>query len=110
MKYTKSDWIAEGERRFGEDRLNWKFVCPACGRINTGQEFKDAGAEPNNMYSACIGRHSGNMRPAKKTEKDGNGCDWVAWGFLGTLGKGNIVINDDGAEVEVFAFADATGE
>lgn len=103
IKQTLEEWTEEGKRLFG-DYVNWKFVCPACGRISTGQEFKDLGCDPNEMYQCCIGRHNGNMRPSKKAE-DGNGCDWCAFGLLRTLGKGRIVIAPDGKEIEVFDFA-----
>lgn len=68
---TAEDWKAEGARRFGPNPEDWKFKCPACGRINTGQEFKDAGANPDSMYCECIGRHD-------KTK----GCDWAAYGLF----------------------------
>lgn len=110
MKYTLEKWRAEAVRRFGDNPENWKFVCPACGRINTGREFREAGATPNDMYQTCIGRHNGNMRPASKGAKeDGKGCDWAAFGLLGTLGKGDTVVVEDGKEIDVFAFAESPG-
>jgi DNA-binding transcriptional regulator YiaG len=54
--YTPEEWRAEGKRRFGEHFEDWKFKCPSCGNIASGKEFKDAGAEPNDMYQTCIGR------------------------------------------------------
>lgn len=68
---TAAQWRAEGKRRFGKDPANWKFVCPKCGRINTGKEFMDAGATPNDMYNQCIGRHD-----------KSKGCDWAAYGLF----------------------------
>ncbi len=109
MKYTLKEWQDEGKRRFGESFEDWRFVCPACGRINIGREYKAFGADPNDIYRTCIGRHNGNMRPASAGAKnDGQGCDWAAFGLLGTLGKGNTVITEDGKSSEVFAFAEAT--
>lgn len=43
-------------------------------------------------------------------EGDSSGCNWAAYGFFGTMGKGRIVIADDGEEVEVFSFAEEEGE
>ena len=40
---TAAEWLAEGERLFGPDYTKWRFKCPHCGRVTTGQEFKDAG-------------------------------------------------------------------
>jgi len=38
--------------------MKWAFKCPACGKVSTIQEFKDAGADPNDAYQTCIGRHT----------------------------------------------------
>lgn len=65
------EWRKEGERRFGKNPEDWKFKCPACGRINTGQEFRDAGAEPDSMYCECIGRYD-----------ESKGCNWAAYGLF----------------------------
>lgn len=105
-KQTLEEWKAEGTELFGPDVINWKFVCPACGKVSSGQEFKDAGAEPDDMYQCCIGRFNGNMRPAsKETKRDGEGCDWAAFGLFGTLDSGRFVIAPSGKEVNIFDFA-----
>ena len=70
-QYTAEEWYAEGTRRFGKNIENWKFICPHCGNIASGIEFKNAGATPNDMYRCCIGR----FNPLK-------GCDWHANGLL----------------------------
>ena len=85
---TRQEWLAEGERRFGEKYSNWKFVCPKCGNIASGQEFKDAGAEPNDMYANCIGRFV-----------EGKGCDLAAYGLFDIC-----KVHVDGQPV--FAFAE----
>ena len=69
--YTKDEWLVEGKRLFGKHIEEWKFKCPKCGNIASGQEFKDAGAESNSMYCECIGRY------VKK-----KGCDWAAYGLF----------------------------
>ena len=76
---TAAEWRAEGERRFGKYPEDWKFKCPACGRINKGEEFKKAGAEPTAMYQECIGRYTGKGSPDKA---DGSGCNWAAYGLF----------------------------
>jgi hypothetical protein len=87
-EYTKAEWLSEGERLFGKNFEDYKFVCPRCKRINTGREFKDAGAEPNAMYCECIGRYD-------KTK----GCDWAAYGLFDIC-----TVHVDGHPV--FEFAD----
>ncbi len=69
--YTKEEWLAEGERLFGKDFTKYKFRCPKCGNVASGQEFKDAGAKPNDIYCNCIGRFV-----------KGKGCDWAAYGLF----------------------------
>ena len=68
---TAEEWREEGKRRFGPDPEDWKFVCPKCGRVNTGEEFKAAGAKPDSMYCECIGRWD-----------KSKGCDWAAYGLF----------------------------
>jgi len=34
-----SQWKLEGERRFGDDRNRWRFICPACGEVQTRADF-----------------------------------------------------------------------
>ena len=85
--YTVEEWRAEGTRLFGKDPENWRFKCPSCGNIATGQEFKDAGQDPDSMYCECIGRHV-----------KGKGCNWAAYGLFDIC---NVHVN--GAPVFEFA-------
>ena len=71
IDYTVAEWKAKGEELFGKDVENWKFKCPACGNVASGQEYKDAGAEPDSIYCECIGRHV-----------KGKGCNWAAYGLF----------------------------
>ena len=98
-EYTQGEWMAEGERLYGKDPLKWRFVCPACGRISTGEEFHNVGATINDMMFNCIGRFK--VRENGKAEI---GCDWTANGLFGTQGKGVKILMDSGKEVQAFAF------
>lgn len=102
MKYTHQEWLAELEKRFGDNNLNWAFVCPACGKVSTFREFKDAGAKLNDAYQTCIGRHTGKGSPTKDSKE---GCNWCAYGLFGTLGKGDVVVTEAGKEIQVFSMA-----
>jgi len=93
MKYTKKEWLAELENRFGKDQKNWAFVCPACGKISTVKEFNDVGANVNNAFQECIGRYTGKEAPTKENK---GGCNWAAYGLFGTLTGGDIVTAEDG--------------
>ncbi|WP_245809822.1 VVA0879 family protein [Cohnella massiliensis] len=101
IKQTLPEWRKEAAERFGNKTGKWAFKCSRCGNIQTPMDFVEkAGMKPDDAASAsyqqCIGRHV-----------QGIGCDWAAYGLLGTLGNGRIVITDDGREVEVFDFAEA---
>lgn len=103
IKQTLDEWRAEATQRFGSRGRDWKFICPSCGHIQSGQSLIDAGLpedEAQNMaYQGCIGRAIA-----------GKGCNWAAYGFWGTLSKGRIVVSPDtGKDIEVFDFAPAEG-
>lgn len=107
-KYTYFEWIQEGQKRFGEDFKKWKFVCPACGHIQSVEDFVNLGLDPNSAFQECIGRHNGNAKPANKHSV--NGCDWCSYGLFGTLGKGILVHLESGEQTEIFDFAQAERE
>ena len=92
MEYTIPEWQAELRRMFGSRPENYRFVCPHCGRVNRGKEFIDAGMKADDVAQACVGRIEGL-----------GGCNWVAYGMFGTLGKGDTIIMLDGKRKAVFA-------
>jgi hypothetical protein len=104
---TLDEFNAEGVRRFGEDRRNWRFACPMCGNVATPGEFKARGADPERAATECIGR---TFAPMPKPEKRKRPCDWAAYGLFRTCGRGQLVRFPDGHESEAFAFADAPAE
>lgn len=100
IKQSLQEWKEEAKQRFGENGADWKFKCPSCGNVQSAQDFMDKcrvnqNTSSNCVYQECIGRHV-----------EGIGCNWAAFGFLGTVGKGRVVITPNGDEVEVFDFAD----
>lgn len=99
-----SEWRAEGERLFGPDWKNWRFVCPMCGKEYSVQEFMEAGGDnPNLAPQECIGRyrHAG---PPDKKKGNPDGCNWVAYGLFGTCFKGRLIETEDGGILESFHF------
>ena len=58
-------------------------------------EFEELGKSANTAIQNCIGRFT--------KEK---GCDWTAYGLLGTLDKGINVKNVDGSTIQIFDFGD----
>lgn len=104
-----SEWLNEGKRRYGPDPLDWKFMCPICGRVYTAREHQEAGSSgPNSAYQECIGRYLG-AGSYSKGKGNTNGCNWCAYGLFGTAGKGRLIEDQDGSVVEVFCFADEEG-
>lgn len=91
------NWKALGKTLYGDNLENYRFKCPACGRITSGKEFKDAGAEPNDIYQCCISRFLND-----------SSCKWAAYGFLDICKI--RVLTPDGKEIPVFEFADAKEE
>jgi hypothetical protein len=102
IKKTLKEWQEEMKSRFGS-REEVAFICPSCGKIATVKDHIDAGGESDYAPQQCIGRVNG--KGDRNGKDQGFGCNWAAYGFLGTLGKGRIVIMPDGKEVEVFDFA-----
>lgn len=87
-----ADWLTEARRRFGDDALQWRFVCPRCGANSSSGDFEAAGAEPSRAAQECIGR----VTPDR-------GCDWAAFGLLDIC---TVHVQFDGRTVPVFAFAE----
>jgi hypothetical protein len=97
------DWRAEGERRFGKDITKWKFVCPGCGHIASGQDFKDAGAAPNAMYQECIGRYNKGKSWMRMKRGESGPCDYAGYGLIPIS---PMTVIRDGKKYPVFAFAE----
>ena len=90
--------VVDGRKQLDLKRL--RFICPRCENVASAQEFLDLGSDPERAAVECIGRHD------KK-----QGCDWCAFGLLGTLDGGRVIDGekDDGTPYErkVFDFAPA---
>jgi len=100
--YTQTEYLARGEELFGEDLKNWKWVCPACGRVNTGSEFAELDVSPDLACRNCIGRFNGNMKPPNP-KNNKNGCDWTAGGLFRLDGVCKVTM-DDGYITHAFSF------
>lgn len=95
---TVAEWRAEGIARFGSPKL-FRFVCPRCDHVASVMDFepyKDKGAKIDHAATTCIGRWNDDPEV---------GCDWAAFGLLGTLNGGVRIIHPDGKSQLVFDFA-----
>lgn len=106
-RMTYKEWLAEGEKRFGKDPMNWKFVCPICKHVASTRDYKDAGAKSDNVGFSCVGRWIKGSRDAFGTPKNNKRpgpCDYAGGGLF----KLNpiAVVHEDGKEILAFAFAE----
>lgn len=102
MKYTHKEWFAEAERRFGSKMNDWKFICPVCKHVQSGQDYKDAGAPEGTVAFSCVGRWIDGSRDA--FEGEGPGPCTYAGGGLFRLNPVTVT-QTDGAEIQAFDFA-----
>jgi len=69
------DFTKQAIELYGEKRRNWKFKCPRCGTVQSGQDFLDADIKPDVAEGfigfSCIGR-----------VVNGKGCDWTLGGLF----------------------------
>lgn len=84
---TQDELLAQLRARFGDDPLDWAFVCPQCGDVATARDFQEAGLPEGKDASEylgqqCIGRVLGALRQPAGAWK-GRGCDWCAFGLIG---------------------------
>jgi len=102
---TREEWTAEGVRRFGENLMHWKFVCPVCEHVQTVadfKKFKDRGATPDDARQNCIGRFMPPDQRRGPSNPDGQPCDYTAYGLLRLAPI--VVVGEDGTEQFAFAF------
>lgn len=106
---THAEWMAEAKRRFGDDPMNWQFVCPSCGHVASVKDWKDAGAPEGAVAFSCVGRYTGDGKAAEdKAFKHGGGpCNYTGGGLF-RLNPVGVVFEDGGEPRQTFAFADTT--
>lgn len=97
---TRDEWLAEGRRLFGDDVLQWWFVCPSCGHVASVQDWKDAGAPEGAVAFSCVGRYTG-AGGEKTFAKKGGPCDYAGGGLIGLN-----PVEVDGTRVFAFATPD----
>lgn len=100
---TQTEWEAEGERRFGPDQMQWRFVCPACGHAATPADWQAAGMTINQVGFSCVGRALAKARGA--FEAGPGPCNYAGGGLIGL--NPVRILSPDGIEHRLFAFAEA---
>lgn len=95
-RMTHEEWTAKAIELFGPKGRDWKFKCPICGHVQSGQGFIDrCGMTPEQAmqraYFSCEGRWNKDV-----------GCDYTLGGLFTIPG---VLVNMDGKERPAFAFA-----
>lgn len=95
---TQEEWFAEGKKRFGDDMMKWKFVCPACKHVAAVEDWKKAGAPENTVAFSCVGRWigGGDMGTTKP-------CNYAGGGLF-RLNPAEVIM-PNGSKHQAFAFA-----
>lgn len=103
------DWLMEGRKRFGDDMMSWKFVCPSCGYVISVRDWYDLEAPEGAIAFSCIGRF---LRDGDEQSKAymrtfhhrGGPCGYAGGGLI----KLNpvVIVFPDGNRIGVFEFAD----
>lgn len=102
IRISYDQWSSEGARRYGDDRMAWRFVCPSCGHVATPDDWQKAGASEGAIAFSCVGRWSGVNKQA--FAREGNGpCNYAGGGLFRI---NPVLIDRDGREHSVFDFAD----
>jgi len=78
---TLEEYMAEATRRFGPDRMKWKFVCPCCHHVASAEDYKKAGAPEGAVGFSCVGRWAGAKRGA--FDNGPGPCDYAGGGLIG---------------------------
>ena len=98
---THDSWESEGVRRFGKIKNDWKFVCPACGFVQSVKMCLEAGMEESAIGYSCIGRFWGSGTP-KAFGGDSVPCNYAGGGLFRLQ---PLRITKEGKIHELFAFA-----
>jgi len=107
-KITEEEWRKEAIEKFGEDPLNWKFICPICGYVASVQDWKDVGASEGEAAFSCIGRRTNNPKLAfgGAPDKKVGPCDYAGGGLFRV---NPVHVEFDGGVRETFEFAPVEG-
>lgn len=97
---THAEFGAFARARFGQNALDWAFVCPNCGDIATARDFPDD--QRDHVGQECVGRHRGALKADGGMAE--RGCNWAAYGLIPGPLKVTLA---DGTVVRSFRFAPA---
>lgn len=103
---SHEQWLQEAERRYGPKLRNIRFRCPACGHVQSGQDFIDLGMSPAQAAQragfSCIGR----WMPAAREAFGGSGPGPCNYAGAGLFRIAPIMVSTEQGTQFVFDFAD----
>lgn len=106
IRMTEAEWNVKGAALFGDDQMEWEFVCPVCGHVARVKDWKEAGATSGAAAFSCVGRWLDGAREAfggKNAGKKRPGpCNYAGGGLIGL--NPVCVVDGDGVEHDLFAF------
>ena len=79
---TRAEYFAEAERRFGPDRMAWRFVCPSCRHSQSVADYKAAGAPESAVAFSCVGRWLPERRDAFAPKGAPGPCNYAGGGLF----------------------------
>ena len=102
IQYTYGEWLDEAKKRFGMDATKWKFVCVACGHVQSMSSVMDT--DPDQSVDSvqewinfsCEGRFN-----------KGHGCNWTLGGLM-QLHPVEVAKDGEEKPVRCFEFYPAT--
>ncbi|MHC4371489.1 MAG: VVA0879 family protein [Planctomycetota bacterium] len=97
---SHKDWKQEARALFGDDALEWRFVCPACGHTASVHDWKNAGASTGEVAFSCVGRR---LRPDADMGTKPGPCNYAGGGLFAL--NPVKVLYDDGTVQATFEFA-----
>lgn len=96
---SRDEWRAMAVSLFGENPMDWRFVCPACGHVATVAEWCKHHAPEGAVAFSCVGRWSGAKREAFG---DGEGpCNYAGGGLICV---NPVHVSDPAATKDLFVF------
>ena len=97
------EWRAEAVRRFGEDPMAWRFVCPSCKHPQSLQDYKDAGAPSTVAGFSCVGRYLSIEKSTDAFSGKPGPCSYAGGGLFRL---NPVTINGPDGPQAVFDFAE----
>ena len=100
---TYKEWVEKGKALFGDNKKDWKFVCPVCGHVASAQDYLDKGAPEGAIGYSCIGRWTEKPKDMLEIKPGEEGpCNYAGGGLF--CFNPLTIITPDGTAHTAFCF------